>query len=501
LTLPRRFSLLLLGAALLLPSSAALAQDTLVSGDWVGSDDGHLFARSSNPNATPGVVSLETGQFPASLDGQTMPDMLHTITSESPGAPGFDIVKILSEADVPDPGAGRRPVAGLFVADDTGATWATDQRNVFLSPPCDGVALDDCLELDVYDQVQQSLFNGEMPPPYTLDPNAGEFLTQGHLDDPGAVVAMAGGATVKTTVKAKPGDESITIRADADILPGFGGRFRGFGAGVIDVEDLLGDDPARRAAFLQTFGELVTTKVKKNGTAKRVLECPASGRGLVGTQYRFDRLGRGAGEAFGMDGLTGGATVVVVELHPVRCGRAPSTGPFAAVGCVNFDINHTALGRDPSFILVNGVFYTVSITEIGPLMVDVTVGGMNGGRPLMLDLQPIDVGLELNGNSPGPEGSMVNTWYFEGAGGINSLGDKKIKSFVVDGDGFGPIELKSDVRNIIGKAIKVDADETVFGNCPALAPLAGEDFADTAASIFADGFEGADTGAWSETGP
>lgn len=501
MTLARRLALSLLSAALLLPASATVAQDVLVGGPWVGSDDGHFFARSSDPNVTPGVISLGADQFPASLDGQTMPDMLHGITSDSPGAAGFDVVKILGRDDVPDTGSGWRPVAGLFSADDTDATWATDQRNVFLPPPCDGVTVAGCLELEVYDWMKPSIFNGETPPPYTLDPNAGEFLIQGHLDDPGAVPAMAGGATVKTTVKAKPGDESITIRGDADIAPGFGGRFRGFGADVIDVEDLLSDDPARRIAFLQQLSELATTKINKNGTAKRVLECPASGHGLVGTQYHFDRLGRGAGEALGMDGLSGGATVIVVELHPVMCGSARPNGPFAAVGCVNFDINHTSLGSDPSFILINGVLYTVSITEISPLIVDVTLDGMNGGRPLMLDVQPIDVGLELNGNSPGPEGSIVNAFYFEGAGGITDFGLKKVRSFAVDGDGFEPIELKSDVRSIIGKGIDVDADETVSGNCPALAPLAGEDFAEAVASIFADRIEGGDTSAWSQAVP
>jgi len=98
MTLARRLGLPLLSAALLLPASATVAQDVLVGGPWVGSDDGSFLVMASDPNVTPGVVRLEADQVPASLDGQSLPDDLFAVTSDPADAKGFHVVRVFGRS-------------------------------------------------------------------------------------------------------------------------------------------------------------------------------------------------------------------------------------------------------------------------------------------------------------------------------------------------------------------------------------------------------------------
>lgn len=506
MTLSRRLCLPLLSAALLLPSATAHAQDPSEPGGWVVSEDGRLFVMTADPAFTPGIVVLDG--LPASLAGQSLPDDLLGVASDPPGATGFHVVKQLDRDTVTDPGPGRLPVAAMLGADDDGATFAAAQRNLVLPPPCDGSSADACQDPRIVDALAAAYFD-DVPLPFRLDPAGRDLVSTGSLEDPGAIVALAGGASVKTRVKAEPGNDRIAVRGEGAVVPAFDGKLRGFDAHVFEIggpdsgeiiNDLERADHAREVALLRQ------TTVKKNGTARRELQCPSSGQGVVASHYLFEKLGRGAGSLLGVEGLGDGASVIVTEFRLVECGTPPPTPPFAAVGCVDFGINHSPLGEYPTFFDIYGFIFTLGAPEGAPLMADVVVGGMNAGEPLMLDLQPLDLDTEFTYGAVDPLGESgpqaVDAWFFEGAGGIDSYGPKRIKSFEVAGAGFEPIELKSDIRDITGKAIDVSSSEIVIGNCPPRGdPFTLEALADSAELIFADGFESGDTSAWSHTEP
>jgi len=320
------------------------------------------------------------------------------------------------------------------------------------------------------------------------------------------VVALAGGASVKTTVRTKPGDDLIKVIGDADVDKSLGGQFGGFHTLVLPLDNVEdGDDLFDEGEVQELLEDFRWAKPRKDGTARQQVQCPASGQGVMASFYRFDRLGRRAGNALGIDGPGSGTTVVVTEFSPFMCGTPAPTGPFAALGCVNIGPRHSAFGDDPSYVVANGIVYMVDMSTTTPVFVEVGLAGMNGGLPVMTEMQLIEVELPpLNGHGPSgqAEPETLAAWYFETAGGIQSFGPKKVESFEVGGDGIAPIDLRSDVRQVIGKALEVGPEETTVGDCPNLSdPPTPQELADAAQAILIYASDGESGPNWRHSAP
>jgi hypothetical protein len=500
----RRLSVPLLIGALLVPA-ATTAEGELLDA-WVASDDGLAFATNGDPGQVPGLTTVGPDRFPELVADLPGPDVAYQVDMVDPSG-STRVVGLHDADDLAGVDEGRTPLLAKVVFDDDGPHWLDRQHIVSTPAGCSAATEPEgCIHPSLTASTIDFVFPADGQPfdelriPDALEP--GFVATTGTTDRPGTLFNFAGGSTVGTGLEVLA-DGTIAITSNVEIGDGLGGRLRGFDAQVFEEPpdgstfDLLDD-----AQWQEVVASLRSTDARQNGPNRRVLECPASGRGYVHSRFLVNGLGRNLA-SFGGETLEGGAQVIVSEIIPFECPPAngnslltdPAEGPAASLWCISMWPNHSRFSDrqdgvrtvyNSSLLELLGII-TVGIPIDTDFRITSRVGGANSGDPFSIDFE----GIELD-SATHPDAVF---WVGEAEVGIDDFGGKKLRRLDLSGE-FGRIDLIDQRHELLGESFKVTASEKPVGNCPDFdSPF------EIPPPIFADGFESGDTSSWSYTKP